>query len=716
MGTRLTIALLFALTSLTLACDGELKGQSTPGEEGWDMKASKGVDMTGPGTQENDLGTPGATDMEQVVQPGQDMLPGVDMRADMGEEPEPPKEASGNELTPQQAALFTCSTGVVEPSPARQRLIDRGEWQRNVGTKTETSYLSPFDPLQHHPFSTFVEGESMNAEVLDVYMNMSGTAAHGWQGPQEWEEGRALRWSTPLRYNPLLYSNLGEVSCMIDERSNSSDAACVEKFVKFLLERGVLHRPAKPEELSALQAYAQRMIDAETQPVTRDQRRDTVRKIVQAAWMTTGALFSGEGFDHPADAEGISTMSDWEIAHALTFALGHIDPGAVQHGDPDDIGAFPLIVEAAKNGTISDPDTLAMLVATYVSKDGVTSYSKRSLYRASYGVQQFFREWLGYMEYLQQTKDSPHATTAHEKGIVKVTYDFAVKGTRSSNASKEPRLFEQFDDMIARIIHDDRDVLAELLTSRRYYIAADQMELLGNQPLYDSGGTPQILYSYDDKTAPDQEGRWATLPDTVRRAGVLTHPAWLASHSLNFENDPNPVHRGKWVRENLLCEDVPPTPITVEAALDPETRDQSTRQRVKEKTEQPACVGCHDLMNPLGYPFEIYNHIGILRADDHGQAPDGSSVLIKMPEESLNGPVSDAVEMSEKFAQSQHVKRCFIRQSFRYFMGREETMADACILSQMEQAYDEQGSFKQMLTVLWSSPAFLERRHPTTQP
>ena len=30
------------------------------------------------------------------------------------------------------------------------------------------------------------------------------------------------------------------------------------------------------------------------------------------------------------------------------------------------------------------------------------------------------------------------------------------------------------------------------------------------------------------------------------------------SHGGNFEDDPSLVHRGKWIRENLLCDYVPP--------------------------------------------------------------------------------------------------------------------------------------------------------------
>ena len=43
-----------------------------------------------------------------------------------------------------------------------------------------------------------------------------------------------------------------------------------------------------------------------------------------------------------------------------------------------------------------------------------------------------------------------------------------------------------------------------------------------------------------------------------QRAGLLTHPAWLAAYSLNDGNDP--IHRGIWVRERLLAgviQDVP---------------------------------------------------------------------------------------------------------------------------------------------------------------
>lgn len=200
------------------------------------------------------------------------------------------------------------------------------------------------------------------------------------------------------------------------------------------------------------------------------------------------------------------------------------------------------------------------------------------------------------------------------------------------------------------------------------------------------------------------------------RAGVLTHPAWLAAHGGNFEDDASLVHRGKWIRENLLCEVVPPLELVmVEAQLVPSAIDKSARDRVMESIETgpeaATCMGCHSSMNSLGYPFEIYNHAGFLRYEDHGGAPDGTSEITNAPDPSINGSITDAVDLSLRLSTSDHVKRCAIRQTFRFFMGREETYADACTLSAMETAYDLSGSFKDMLKALVKSDAFLYRHH-----
>jgi hypothetical protein len=115
-------------------------------------------------------------------------------------------------------------------------------------------------------------------------------------------------------------------------------------------------------------------------------------------------------------------------------------------------------------------------------------------------------------------------------------------------------------------------------------------------------------------------------------------------------------------------------------------------------------------MNTLGEPFEIYNHAGFLRKFDHdGSAPNGTTVLTNMPDPGLNGPITSAIDFTQKLASSNWVKRCFIRQTFRYVMGRDETRADACSLVKMEKAYDATGSVITLWSAAIQSDAFLYR-------
>ena len=698
---------LSALLALgAVACDGALRRDihEPPGAPSPEADSGRLGDMRvgadlGPGEPVEDLGR------------------GADAGADMDAQPTPPP-LSGDKLSGRQDELFMCAPGTISSSAARLRLIGRDEWVRAVGSAWgSAASKNPFDPLPTHQYSTYADGESLNEGVLDIYMGMMSEAALDWQGPG--------RWSSPTRSNPTVVSHINTLTCLMDaERHPTPTPECVRSFVSILLERGVLYRPATPQEVDSLVSFAQTSLQLEREQGR--SRKSTIRKIVSAAWLMADALFRREGLSASApDEHGRVRLSDWELAHALAYAIDGRPPGAMvayEGGDPE--GHLKAITQAAQDGTISDPVVLTSLVLGYVAgidpmradlrANDDSNRATRSAYWSALGVRDFFREWLGYMSYLSDFKDSPEATTiydyqwptpvsgwnaerASKRSTLRSAYGNAISGYYGSEA----RLYEQLDDMIARILAEDEQVFERLLTSRWFYVGSNTSQY---------GGNPWWLYNLEAAPPATQEGRWVQLPEH-ERAGVLTHPAFLASHALNFENDPNPVHRGKWVRERMLCGQVPDLPINVEAALDPETRHLSARARVQAKTEQPGCAGCHALMNPLGYPFEIYNHAGLLRVEDHGSPPDGSSVLVGMPDPALDGPVRDAVELSERFSRSRYVKRCFIRQSFRYFMGREETLQDACALTAMEQAYEDSGgSFGHMLAALLTHDTFLYRR------
>ena len=164
--------------------------------------------------------------------------------------------------------------------------------------------------------------------------------------------------------------------------------------------------------------------------------------------------------------------------------------------------------------------------------------------------------------------------------------------------------------------------------------------------------------------------------DPDKRLGILTHPAWLASHSDAMDN--HAILRGRWIRERLLGDAVPDVPITVDAMLPDEP--QSTLRHRMRVTRESECWRCHQKMDPLGLPFEMYNHLGLARDKEQGKPIDTSGEISLSGDPALDGPVSDAIEMIQKLAASERVEQVFVRHVFRFWMGRNETINDAPIL------------------------------------
>lgn len=205
-----------------------------------------------------------------------------------------------------------------------------------------------------------------------------------------------------------------------------------------------------------------------------------------------------------------------------------------------------------------------------------------------------------------------------------------------------------------------------------------------------------------------------------KRAGILSHPSWLIAHSLNATTDP--VRRGKWVRNFLLAENVPDVPITVDATV-PEDHHKTLRERYG-VTEAPECLKCHTLMNPLGYPFEIFDDFGRWRSDEvmeglpmvekkHQTKPINAKGYLRGTGDSkLDGEVTDAIDLVHRLAQSRRVQQSFIRHAFRYYMGRNEMLTDSKTLIQAEKDYvNHGGSFKALIISLLTSDSFIYRKN-----
>ncbi len=213
----------------------------------------------------------------------------------------------------------------------------------------------------------------------------------------------------------------------------------------------------------------------------------------------------------------------------------------------------------------------------------------------------------------------------------------------------------------------------------------------------------------------------------AHRKGILTHPAWLIAHSTNFH--PDPVRRGRWIREKLLAGSVPDVPITVDAQV-PEDPHKTFRERVEMVTERTECWKCHQRMNPLGFPFEVFDDFGRFRTAEPLEHPDNvirvgkgnegdvyktrpvvaTGQLKGTGDPRLDGDVQDAFDMIDRLAQSARVRQSILRYAFRFYMGRNETLNDSATLIDADRAYVASGgSFKSVIISLLTSDSFMYR-------
>ncbi|MDA7864607.1 DUF1588 domain-containing protein [bacterium] len=313
-------------------------------------------------------------------------------------------------------------------------------------------------------------------------------------------------------------------------------------------------------------------------------------------------------------------------------------------------------------------------------------------------VLQFFREFFGY-----------HKAQTVFKDVEK----FAEQEDFQHYQSHTPvRLMYDTDALILHVLEQDQEVLQQLLTTNEVFVSywngsnpEDQIKRAGGREKYIAKHDAQS-YNFDPFEYATN-GKVAIAAPADQRCGILTQPSWLVAHSGNFDNDP--VRRGKWIREKLLAGTVLDVPITVDAQV-PDDDTKTLRERFS-VVRNDYCWRCHRKMNPLGMPFEAYNHVGKFRESEKGKPVDTSGAIQFTGEEQLNGDLSNVREMMERLADSPRVRQSFLRHMFRYWMGRNETLRDSQTLMAMDRTYvDSGGSFKETLVTLLTSDSFLYRK------
>jgi hypothetical protein len=170
--------------------------------------------------------------------------------------------------------------------------------------------------------------------------------------------------------------------------------------------------------------------------------------------------------------------------------------------------------------------------------------------------------------------------------------------------------------------------------------------------------------------------------DLPGRPGLLTRAGFLAT--LGRARGSSPIRRGAFIRERLLCLPLGLPPPGADAIPSDAVPTTTTREFFSSLTSGPTCVGCHRLINPLGFALEAYDGIGRARSSENGALIDTSADVTL--DDGATQHVAGAEELAAALAKSPQLLRCFATQWFRSRFGRIEVGGDSAIIDALTTA------------------------------
>ncbi|MHA3772505.1 DUF1592 domain-containing protein [Verrucomicrobiota bacterium sgz303538] len=230
---------------------------------------------------------------------------------------------------------------------------------------------------------------------------------------------------------------------------------------------------------------------------------------------------------------------------------------------------------------------------------------------------------------------------------------------RADSIAKDPQAFPGFDEAV---LADLRTSLALFIDQVVWSERSDYRELLQADYLLLNNRLAR-LYGKGDVG----EGFQRVNFDGKQRSGVLTHPYLMTS--LAYNKYTSPIHRGVFLTRNVLGLTLKSPPMAVQfedSRFDPTF---TMREKITEMTRDKSCVGCHSVINPLGFALENYDAIGRWRTVDNNKPVDPTAELHTDDAEVVR--FSGARDVADLAVNSDRGQRAFIRQLFNHTVKQD---------------------------------------------
>ncbi len=190
------------------------------------------------------------------------------------------------------------------------------------------------------------------------------------------------------------------------------------------------------------------------------------------------------------------------------------------------------------------------------------------------------------------------------------------------------------------------------------------------------------------------------FPGDSTRVGILAQAAVLAANG-GQGGDSSPTHRGIWLLRRILClpmgeppDDAPP--------LNEEITGLTIRDRLSSHVTSQSCAGCHSRMDPIGYPQEEYDSIGMFREKyKNGAKPDLTGTLPS------GVAVNDSQELFKKIAEEPTMRACIVQKYAQYGLGREVSSSEKKLIQGLaEKVVNQNGKLEDLVYEIVKSNMF----------
>ncbi|MGE3805376.1 MAG: DUF1592 domain-containing protein, partial [Gemmataceae bacterium] len=227
----------------------------------------------------------------------------------------------------------------------------------------------------------------------------------------------------------------------------------------------------------------------------------------------------------------------------------------------------------------------------------------------------------------------------------------------AADIGKDSKKYPGFD---ATLVADLRTSLELLLDEAIDSKDADLRQLFLGEEIPLNGR----LAGYYGVDLPADAGFRPVKLDAGQRAGVLTHPYVMAAFA--YSNESSPIHRGVFLARGILGLSLRPPPeafTPLPANLHPKL---TTRERVTLQTRPAACIGCHGIINPLGFTLEHFDAVGRFRQQDNARPVDAGGTYQTQAGKTVS--FKGARELARFLADSPEVHDAFVEQMFHHLV------------------------------------------------